>query len=157
MDWAVRAAAYFVVSVGLYAILSRTVAGNGVMKFFLSGTLTGLGLVIHQSFLGDVRSVAAAALSYAFVCELFIFFIAFVGSSVSVSLLLMLRSRSLSDGEIDALYADEVMVHERIGKLLKTGLLQETPRRLTGRGERLLTAFRFCKRFFRHEGPERTL
>ena len=153
------AGVYFMISVGLYVILSRWMMGNGVLKFVFCGTIAGLGLILHQWLSGDLSSLVPSVLLYAFICELFIFFIAFVGSSVSVSLLLMLRSHPLSQPEIDRLYADEAMVDERIRKLKMTDFLEEAadPGRLTAKGRALLSGFRMFRRFFRHEGPERTL
>lgn len=150
---------YFMISVGLYVILSRWIVGNGVLKFVFCGTIAGVGLVLRQWLSVDLSNLVPSVLLYAFICELFIFFIAFVGSSVSVSLLLMLKGRPLSQPEIDRLYADEAMVDERIRKLEMTDFLEKAadPRKLTAKGRVLLSVFRMFRRFFRHEGPERTL
>ncbi|GEM_PF-4160885 len=159
MAWLVATGVYFMISVWLYVILSRWMTGNGVLKFVFCGTIAGLGLMLHQGLSGDLVNLVPSVLLYAFICELFIFFIAFVRSSVSVSLLLLLKDRPQSQREIDRLYADEAMVNERIRKLEMTDFLEKAAdsRKLTAKGRALLSGFRMFRRFFRHEGPERTL
>ena len=157
MGFLLWTAGYFVISVMGYVILSRSVAGNGVFKFMVAGSLAGAMLILHASKTLPLALTVGAVLLYALFCELFIFFITFVRSSVSVSLLLMLKNRSLSDTEIDNLYRDEAMVDGRINKLAKAGFLRDDGKALTTSGKSLLSGFRFFRRFFRHEGVERTL
>ena len=158
MESLLRASAYFVISATLYVILSRTVSGNGILKFVLSGAAVGAALLMREFAFGSLAGLMASALFYAFLCELFIFFISFVGSSVSVSLLLLLKKSPLSEERIDQLYADEAMVGIRIRKLSETSFLIEDSqgRRLTKKGYVLLWTFRALKKFFKHEGIERT-
>ncbi len=159
MESLLRASTYFMISVILYVILSRIVFGNGILKFVLSGAVVGAGLLTREFALQGLVGLMATALFYAFLCELFIFFISFVRSSVSVSLLLLLKKSPLSQERIDQLYADEAMVGIRIRKLSETSFLIEDSqgRRLTSKGRFLLSVFRALKKFFKHEGVERTL
>ena len=158
MNWLILTLAYFVIAVVFYVILSRSVAGNGVLKFMASGSVAGLALIVHGLKLPSPSDGVPAALLYAFICELFIFTFTAMRNSVAMSLLLVLKKRPLPDNEIDKLYADQEMVQWRIKNMLKIGLLgpHAAGPALTSRGRLFLNVFRLCKRFFRHERPERS-
>lgn len=151
--------AYFAISACVYVIVSRNFYGNGVVKFVGVGGTVGSALFLHGAASAGSEEAVASALVYAFLCEIFVFFTTFVRSSVSVKLLLMLRQRPMPQSGIDGLYADDAMVSERIGKLITTGFLamKDSLPVLTVKGRWLLSTFRTLKRFFKHEGPERTL
>jgi hypothetical protein len=150
--------AYFLGAVAGHALLTRLpLAGNSVSKFLLGGGLLGMGLCYHAwSLFGWQLAAAALLVSYAFMCELYLFLFTMISSSVSVKLLLTLRERDLAKPEIDKLYDAAGMVERRLERLLAVGLLEgdRTAYRVTGRGRKMVNTFRALKHFFRHaDGP----
>jgi len=129
--------------------------GSFVARFLLVGG--GVGLVMTGSLVrayGWGVEFWAGVLVYAFACELYVFLVTLVDSSISVSLLLLLRRGSSSRAEIDHLSSSRAMVASRLEKLRMNGLLRRagSSYALTGRGLRLLVLFRVLRVFF-HRRP----
>lgn len=127
--------------------------GNAVGKFFVVGTVFGIPL-LFQAVIRQTVADWSAVVSYAFVCELYVFLFTFVGSSVSARLILKLREGPLSDEAIASINDSAGMVDRRLQRLRAVGLL--TPDgdgdRVSPRGRRLVRAFRVLQRFFGHAG-----
>lgn len=125
--------------------------GNFVARFLLVGG--GVGLVMAGFLVrayGWGVEFCAGVLVYAFACELHIFLVTLVDSSVSVSLLLLLRRGSSGRAEIDRRSSGRAMVASRLDKLCVNGLLDRagSSYALTRRGRRLLVVFRALRVFF---------
>jgi hypothetical protein len=125
-------------------------ARSMVMRFLIVGGGVGLLLVGHLAgSYGLGVEVWAAGLVYGFGCELWVFLITLVDSSVSVSLLLLLRRRPLGRVELIRFASGRMMVATRVEKLCARGLLQRASDgyTLTRRGRALVATFRFLRRF----------
>ncbi|PYN43498.1 MAG: hypothetical protein DME00_26910 [Candidatus Rokuibacteriota bacterium] len=137
-------------------VVARLHFGEGfVARFLLVGG--AVGLVMAGSLVrayGWGVEFWAGVLVYAFACELYVFLVTLVDSSISVSLLLLLRRGSSSRAEIDHLSSSRAMVASRLEKLRMNGLLRRagSSYALTGRGLRLLVLFRVLRVFF-HRRP----
>jgi hypothetical protein len=150
--WAVP---YFLAAIAGHALLVRMGRpGNVFVRFLASGLPVGVVLMWHMFTLygWGVAPWAAVAL-YAVSCELYMFLLSLVTTSVSVRLLLALRRGELSRAEIDALYDTAGMVSRRLENLVATGLLERDAvgYHLSVRGRRVVWAFAVLKRFFRHD------
>ncbi len=145
---------YFLAAFLGHALLCRScLPGNSVVKFLASGTAAGLGLIFHESrFIGANEKMLSTALMYAFICEVYIFLFTFVKTSISASLLFVLRSHALSEQQIERLYPKESMVSRRMEKLFEEGLLESKDDRsvLTTKGQRVVKIFRALQSFFGH-------
>lgn len=158
--WMTYALLAFLSALAAHAIVSRRwPGGNRVMQFLAVGGLAGLGLLAQLArYYGTLAlQTAAGALSYAFLCELYLFLFTLALSSVSANLLARLGGGELTDGEIAALYDSEQMVRNRIERLVATGLLvASTPvLKVSVRGERLLAALGMMRRLFGHDAAAR--
>ena len=152
MEWA-WALPYFVAAMAGHALAARVPTGNPIGKFFLVGTLAGIGLTSHLLVVAGLSvSTPAGLFLYALACELYLFLFIMVASSVSVRLLLLMRRQDLSDREIQEHYQPTGMVKLRIQRLLAAGLLQEAGGhyRISQRGAQLVGLFLSVKHFFRH-------
>ena len=137
----------------LHSVATRIPWGNPIGKFLLVGGGAGLALGAHLVVLGgDSLALLAALLTYAFLCELYLFLFTMVASSISARLLLLLRQRDLTADEIKSLYDPAGMVDCRLERLLVAGLLKQEAcsYRVSGRGRRLAALFLALKRFFGH-------
>jgi hypothetical protein len=145
--WAV---AYFAAAVVLHALLSRLPRGNPITKFLLVGGAAGIALIWHLFATGASLAALAAVLTYAFACELYLFLFTLVASSISVRMLLLLRDKSLSASEIQALYDTTGMVQRRLERLVAAGLLQQhfDHYQISDRGKRVVRIFTTLKRSF---------
>ena len=136
-----------------HTVVSRTrLPGNSVVKFLATGASAGLALVAHLVALYGLGVESWAGLIwYALVCELYIFLFTLTMSSVSVGLLFRLRSGSMSQQQIDRVYAPAAMVRMRTRRLLANGLLCEEAGeyRATARAERLVRLFALLRAIFR--------
>ena len=152
--WGVWVLIYFAVAIAGHAVLCRLpLRGNFVVKFLLVGGLLGVALGAHEVLSHGLAIEAwTALLLYAFACELYIFLFTLVSSSVSASLLIMLRTGSFTQMELDEHYSSTLMVDRRLDRLLATGLLgaNSSGYVLTDKGRALLAVFKALKRFFRH-------
>jgi DNA-binding HxlR family transcriptional regulator len=154
--WALYVVASFATALVLHALLCRSrLQGDSVSKFLVAGSSVGLSLVLTLVTLnGFGLSTWAGLLSYAFICELYIFLFTLVGSSVSASLLIRMRRGNISIAEIDRIYSSHSMVEERLETLKKHAFITRSPDgwTLTGKGKRVLVLFRTLRRIFRHAG-----
>jgi hypothetical protein len=153
--WFLYALAFWLAAVASHALLCRLSLPLGtVVRFLIMGGAAG-SCLIWVSFrpYGMWSPQTFPALSaYSFLCELYLFLITLVQSSISSNLLLILRDRSLSEKDLVDLYDSSRMVSMRIERLLATGLLSEAggELRLTKHGARIATRFIVFKRFFGH-------
>ena len=137
--------------IGQVVVARLQFGGSFVARFLLVGG--GVGLVMAGSLVrayGWGVEFWAGVLVYAFACELYVFLVTLVDSSISVSLLLLLRRGSSSRAEIDHLSSSRAMVASRLEKLCVNGLLNcaGSSYALTPRGLRLLVLFRALRVFF---------
>lgn len=153
--WAASVAVFFAAAVACHAALCRIpLVGNMIAKFLLAGGLSGLALSVRMLWLHGLGvETWTALLLYACAAELYVFVCALVTSSVSISLLLTLRQKTLTPGEIDRLFTSVSMVEERLQWLLANRLLERRPPgyAVTRTGRTLVATFRMLRGFFRLE------
>jgi hypothetical protein len=153
--WIISVFVCFSMAVGGYAILNRLVRrGSFVVKYLLCGGVSGIALTGELLWRhGVALETWAALLLYACVSEFYLFVCALVTSSVSVSLLIALRRRSLARNEIDRLCSPATMVADRFDWLVANGFLERrhSGYRLTKRGQIVVVVFGRLRRFFRLE------
>ena len=153
--WGVLVLFYFIAAVAEHAILCRLVRPiNVVVGFLLSGVLMGMILISHEVVLyGLAIETWTAVFIYAFMCELYIFMITFIRSSVSVSVLLLLRKKTANMAELDRDCNSSSMVNTRLEKLCQIGLLdRSTPGYiLTKKGNGIVAVLKVVRRFFSHK------
>ena len=151
--WATHCTLSFLVAVMLHIPIARYGREwNRVMTFWVAGGVVGLALLILQARVGSTVELLAACLTYALVCELYIFLFTLVGSSLLASLLLVVRAGGSVD-HLRALSDPRLMVSQRLNALCGTGFLARTPDGYvtTAKGRLLVLAFHWGRRFFRHE------
>src|SRR5262245_31456185 len=110
--WIVAPLLAFVLSVLLHGLAARVpMQLDSVRRFLLVGTLVGGGLLAFStlSFGYSIQTLALAAL-YAFLCELYIFCFTLVLSSVSVTMLILLRGGSIPVSTLATRYDPQGMV-----------------------------------------------
>ena len=119
---------WLAVTIGVYvvALLSAATLGrlrpkdNFLTRFLLCGGLAWVMLAILELAIGGVSvETLASLLLFAFVWELSIFMFAFVSTSVSVGLLLRLRSGPRSYTELRNTYTTDFMVETRLERLVR--------------------------------------
>jgi len=133
-------------------VVARLHFGGGfVARFLLVGGAAGLVMAgsLVRAYGWGVEFWAGVFV-YAFACELYVFLVTLVDSSISVSLLLLLRRGSSSRAEIERRSSSRVMVTSRLEKLCVNGLLRRagSSYALTRRGLRLVVLFRALRVFF---------
>jgi len=124
-----------------------------VRQFLLVGIPLGVVLVVFVIAALGVTTVALAAiLLYAFLCELYMFCFTLVLSSVSVTMLIILRRGALAVSALTSTYDSRGMVKLRLDRLIKHGFIERKGERLvvTSRGMRLHRAFGALQLFFGH-------
>jgi len=125
-----------------------------VRRFLLVGIPLGGGLVVLSiGNAGFTSHALASVLLYAFLCELYLFCFTLVLSSVSVTLLIMLRRGPLAEPALKIAYDPQEMVELRLKRLIKQGFIVQQGERtaVTAAGLRLDRAFGALQRFFCHE------
>lgn len=149
------ALAAFVLAVLLHGLVMRIpMPMDSVRRFLLVGTPLGLALVVFAlTRLGFSVSGFAAILFYALLCELYIFCFTLVLSSVSATMLIMLRGGPVATRALIAVYDPEKMVKLRLDRLLQNGFLQRVQERITvtAQGMKYHKAFEALRVFFGHE------
>jgi hypothetical protein len=142
-----------------HAVLCRaSLASDVVTRFLIAGGLVGACLVWW--LIGHYGLTApqtwAAALVYAFCCELYIFLFTFAMSSITANLLGRLSRGCMTDADIEQLYDSRHMVATRLDRLMAVGLIEETPAglRLTAKGTRMVRTFRHLRQLFGHRQPK---
>ena len=126
---------------------------DSVRRFLLVGVPVGAVLMIAAWTCYGLTVPALAAIAlYAFLCELYIFCFTLAMSSISATMLIMLRQRPLQADELAAAYKPEDMVQLRIERLVNSGAVDRVTGRLvlTERGRKLHAAFSALSQFFGH-------
>jgi hypothetical protein len=162
MPWLSSALLFFLAAVVLHAVVCRVpMQMNIVLRFVAIGGLLGLGWIwlLHDAYQFGEPRFWAGLLIYALCCEVYVFLFTLVIASISANLLVSLRSRDMTDLDIDQLYDSRKMVSARLDRLVSTRFLSETPTglRLSEKGVRTLRVFNMMKSFFRHPPPNRSM
>jgi hypothetical protein len=151
----VLALAAFMLAVLLHGLAMRApLRLDSVRRFLLTGVPLGLVLVaVSLARFGPTLPGIAAILLYALLCELYIFLFTLVLSSVSATILIMLRHGPVQPSALASVYEPREMVKVRLDRLLKNDLVERASGRLsvTEKGERLHRIFTGLRRFFGHE------
>ena len=155
--------AAFVLAVLLHGLAMRVpVRLDSVRRFLLIGMPLGVVLAaVSLARFGPTTPGVAAILLYALMCELYIFLFTLALSSVSATMLIMLRRGPVQASALASVYEPREMVTLRLDRLLKNGIVERVSGRLsvTEKGELLHRIFSGLRRFFRHEssrsGPSR--
>jgi hypothetical protein len=155
MPWLSGALLYFLAAVVLHAVVCRVpMRINIVLRFVAIGGLLGLGWIwlLHDAYQFGEPGFWAGLLIYALSCEVYVFLFTLVIGSISANLLVSLRSRDMTDLDIDQLYDSRKMVSARLDRLVSTRFLSETPTglKLSEKGVRTLRVFNMLKNVFRH-------
>jgi hypothetical protein len=143
--WLIVSAMAFVTSVLVHAVAVRLIdRAGGVAAFVAIGAVMGVALIGYcAGRYGFTAATLAATLTYAFVCEFYIFLFTLVGNSVSFGLLTRLARQPLKAAEIADYYRAEAMIGRRFEQLERGGLIAAGPAgfRLTRRGEGVVRIF----------------
>lgn len=156
MLWVAYVIAGFAASLVAHAIYVRLAPStNRPISFLVTGSAMALiPLAAAAQRFGLLSTeVLATAATYGFLCELYLFLFSSSLSSVSMNLLVRLRSLDMSDDELAENYSGEGMVQARIERLLATGMLRRTQGEqaaLTPRGREFLSSMERLGRLFRH-------
>ncbi len=154
--WIVASGTAFMASVVLHAFAVRVFRGaNSVVSFFGVGVVVGctmLAVVGTQTGFGSPQFMAAAA-TYAFACELYVFLFTLALSSISANLLAKLHAESMTTAEVETLYDSRLMVSNRVERLIKSGFMDRSPSGvvISVRGKRLLRTLNRLRSFFGHD------
>jgi len=127
---------------------------DSVRRFLLIGVPLGVALVaVSLAWFGPTIPGIAGILLYALLCELYIFFFTLVLSSVSATMLIMLRRGPVQASSLASVYEPPEMVKLRLDRLLKTGFVERSTGgfSVTKKGERLHRIFSGLRKFFGHE------
>ena len=153
--WILAPLASFGLAVVLHGLAMRVpMRVDSVRRFLLVGFPVGAGLVVFSvATLGLTSHAFAQMALYACLCELYIFSFTLVLSSVSVTMLMMLRRGPVPLAALQATYDPRGMVRLRLERLVAQGLVVREGERfaVSTAGLRLHRAFRALGRFFRHE------
>ncbi|TKS58084.1 MAG: hypothetical protein EWM73_03641 [Nitrospira sp.] len=151
----VLALAAFVLAVLLHGLAMRApLQLDSVRRFMLIGVPLGVALVtVSLARFGPTLPGIAAILLYALLCELYIFLFTLVLSSVSATMLIMLRRGPVQASALASVYDPQEMVQLRLDRLLRNGFVARASGRfsVTEKGERLHRIFTGLRRFFGHE------
>jgi hypothetical protein len=143
--------------VGHAGLCRASIPLNVVTRFLIAGGLVGACLLwwLVSRYGMTAPQTWAAALLYAFCCELYIFLFTFAMSSVTANLVGRLSRCNMTDADIEQLYDSRHMVATRLDRLLAVGLVEERPAglRLTTEGARMVRTFRLLRGLFRHPQP----
>jgi hypothetical protein len=153
--WALLAVGCFLLAVLVHlATVRAPLPFSNVVRYLIVGTGAGLMLGIVGSVVFGLSGELFAALSiFAFLSELYLFFITLVISSVSVSLLVYLRAGALDDAAIEQTFAPSRMVSFRLDQLVRNGFAtrQDGQYGLTPAGRRLVWWFGLLRELMGHE------
>jgi hypothetical protein len=148
------ALAIFILAVLLHGLVMRVpMRMDSVRRFLLVGAPLGLALVVFAlSRFGFTLVGFAAILLYALLCELYRFCFTLVISSVSVTMLIMLRQGPIENAKLALAYDPHEMVQLRVGRLIKTGFVERADGKLgvSFKGAQLHRMFAILRRFFGH-------
>jgi|SRR5579859_2892581 len=153
------ALAAFVVAVLLHGLAMRApMLLDSVRRFLMGGIPLGVGLTAFLlSRFGLTLPGFAAILLYAMLCELYMFCFTLAISSVSATMLIMLRQGPVQASALASVYEPREMVKLRLDRLLKTGFIERSSGRffMSRKGERLHRIFSDLRKFFGHTRPFR--
>ena len=145
---------YFAAAVGLHAIWCRLPPRlSTVVKFALVGGVVGLALIWHLlAWYGLTTGTLAGVLVYALACELYVFLVTLIISSVSAIWLRRLFRGSIETATLAEAYSPAWMVEMRLGRLVENGFAvrEADGYRLTEKGRRLIASFGRLRAIFRH-------
>lgn len=151
----VLALAAFVLAVLLHGLAMRMpLRLDSVRRFMLVGVPLGVVLVaVSLERYGPTIPGIAAILLYALLCELYIFCFTLALSSVSATMLIMLRRGPVPSSALASAYEPREMVNLRLDRLISNGFAERRAGRLavTAKGMRLHNAFAALRRFFGHD------
>ena len=143
--WLIPSLAAFATSVLVHAVAVRLAGRVGAVAVFVAiGAVAGIALIGYcaRSY-GLTPAFLAATLTYAFLCELYIFLFTLVGNSVSFGLLTKLARQPLKPADIAGFYRTQAMIARRFEQLERRALIAAGPAgfELTPRGEGLVRIF----------------
>jgi hypothetical protein len=151
------AVAAFAVSVLVHAVALRLARGVGaVAGFVLIGGAVGIALVgLSFAVFGFTPAFGATVLSYAFLCELYIFLFTLVANSVSFALMTRLARQPLQPAQIAEFYRTEAMLSRRYQQLEQAGYIvaEQGGFALTPQGRMVVSVFSFLRALFRRPHP----
>lgn len=149
------ALAAFVFAVLLHGLVMRApMRMDSVRRFLLVGAPLGLALVAFAlTRFGFTLNSFAAILLYTLLCELYMFCFTLVLSSVSATMLIMLRDGPIATLALASVYDPDKMVQLRRDRLLRNGFLERAKGRIavTAQGMKYHKAFKALRSFFGHE------
>jgi hypothetical protein len=146
---------FFLLSIGFHAVAGRlSFIANSVLRFFAVGTVMGLLLIVWlvgRYGLGSAELVTGV-LTYAFLCNLYIFLFTATLSSISTNLLFRLSREALAPDDVERLYSGRAMAEVRIKRLIDAGFLAKgtTGLTLTIAGAKSVATYGHLRRFFKH-------
>jgi len=147
----------FALAVLLHGFAARVPAKlDSVRRFLLVGMPVGLALVAAAPVAyGPTLRAAAPILLYAFLCEFYIFLFTLTLSSVSATMLIMLRRGPVPPAALASVYKPAEMVQLRVERMQQQGLVRQIDGRLSAadRGRSLHRVFVSLRSFFRHPPP----
>jgi hypothetical protein len=147
--------ATFVLAVLLHGLAMRApMRLDSVRRFLLVGAPLGMALVVFSlAHFGSTAPGLAAILLYALLCELYVFSFTLVLSSVSATMLIILRGGPVQASALASVYDPREMVNLRLERLLTAGFIERASGRflLTEKAKRLHRVFTALRRFFDHE------
>lgn len=148
------ALAAFVPAVLLHGLIMRApMQVDSVRRFLVVGVSLGVALATFLlTQFGFTSHGFAAILLYALLCELYLFCFTLVISSVSATMLIMLRQGPIESAGLASTYDPNEMVQLRVGRLIKTGFVERNGGRLavTLKGAKLHRMFTRLRQFFGH-------
>jgi len=124
---------------------------DSVRRFLLIGVPLGVALVtVSLARFGPTIPGFAPILLYALLCELYIFLFTLALSSVSATMLTMLRRGPVLASEFASIYGPREMVMLRLKRIVDNGLIERKAEKLavTGKGMKVHLIFAALRRFF---------
>jgi hypothetical protein len=152
--WLALSIAGFGLTVLLHAAFARMGGSlTIVLSFLCIGVPVALVIGVFSLWLFGISDESIAALLvYAVLCETYIFLFTLAANGVSVSLLMRLRARPMTEEELMQSYSTRAMVDRRIDQLRAGGFLMENDGQihLLERGKVLVREFGAARSFFNH-------
>jgi predicted transcriptional regulator len=132
---------------------------NRVFSFVICGFVVGMILLLILLKARSRPEALAAALIYAFACDLYIFLLALVITSISVAILVWLNEDGrLPESQMEGAQDDDDFVGGRINRMVESGIFQKKDEQLslTAKGRILLGAYKGLRSFFGHDASDRS-
>lgn len=152
--WVLLPVGAFAVAILLHGLVVRlALRVDSVRRFLLVGFPIGIFVVASAfALFGMTIRGFAAIFLYAFLCELYMFVFTLVLSSVSATMLIMLRRRSVKASAFTSAYDPREMVFLRLERLLRNGFVERVDGRLavTSKGMTVHKAFKRLQQFLGH-------